>query len=77
MPIPELGWLGIVISAFVLLIAQPLYIVIMSKVLRWCGVPRKSRVEWALRHADQMRFRRVVCELISAFRGRGGDPPAQ
>jgi CRISPR/Cas system-associated protein Cas7 (RAMP superfamily) len=48
-----------------LLIAYPMYVWLMSFVLRRCGVPQKEIAKWALRQADRQRF----ADLIRAARG--------
>lgn len=51
-----------------LLLAYPIYLLIMAAVLAICGVTRKDIAKWALKQADRQR----VTDLIRAARGLRG-----
>lgn len=48
-----------------LLLAYPLYILLMAGVLRLCGVSKQDTAAWALKQAGRHRF----LDLIAAARG--------
>ncbi|GAA1246671.1 hypothetical protein GCM10009609_07740 [Pseudonocardia aurantiaca] len=51
------------------LLAYPVYMLLMAGVLRLCGVPKDEIANWALRQADRQRF----TDLLRAARGL--EPP--
>ena len=62
-----------VLLPLVVLLAYPVYILLMAGVLRVCGVPKGDIAKWALKQADRQR----LIDLIRAARGLSGaeDPP--
>ena len=60
-----------IISPVLLMLAYPVYVLVMAVVLRIVGVPRKDIAKWALRQADRQR----LIELIRAV--RGSPPPPE
>lgn len=48
-----------------LLLAYPIYLLLMAAVLAMCGVTRKDIAKWALKQADRQR----ITDLIRAARG--------
>lgn len=60
------------IGAVLLLMAYPVYVLVMGAVLAILGVARRDIARWALRQAD----RQHVADLIRTVRGPGGAEPA-
>lgn len=59
-------------ATVLLLLAYPIYILIMAGVLAICGVPRKDIAKWALRQAERQR----LADLVRSLRGpRGPELP--
>lgn len=56
--------------ALLLLLAYPIYLLLMAAVLAVCGVTRKDIAKWALKQADRQR----VIDLIRAARGLRAPP---
>lgn len=54
------------IAPVVLLLAYPVYVLLMAAVLAICGVSREEIAAWALKQADRQR----LTELIRAARER-------
>lgn len=57
----DLAW---PVGALALLLAYPVYVLLMGAVLAMCGVTREEIAKWALRQADRQR----VIDLIRAAR---------
>ena len=55
-----------------LLLAYPLYLLLMAGALRLIGVPKKDVVAWALKQAERQR----LTDMIRAARGLP-EPPAK
>lgn len=56
-----------------LLLAYPLYLLLMAGVMRLCGVPKAKVARWVLRQADRQR----LTDLIRAARGLPEPPTKQ
>jgi hypothetical protein len=54
------------LSPVLLLLAYPIYLLLMAGVLAVCGVSRKDIAKWALRQADRQR----LTDLIRAARSQ-------
>lgn len=52
------------VPPLLLLLAYPIYLLLMAAVLAMCGVARRDIAKWALRQADRQR----VIDLIRAAR---------
>jgi hypothetical protein len=52
------------VSAALILLSYPVYVLAWAGILAICGVPRKEIAKWALRQADRQR----LSDLISSFR---------
>ncbi len=55
------------IAPAVLLLAYPVYLLLMAAVMAICGVSRKDISKWVLKQADRQR----LTELIRAARRQG------
>lgn len=51
--------------ALLVMLAYPIYLLLMAAVLAMCGVTRKDIAKWALKQADRQR----LIDLIRAVRG--------
>jgi hypothetical protein len=60
-----------------LLLAYPVYVLLMAGVLAVCGVSRKEIAKWALKQADRHRFLDMVraARGLSVGSGNDGDAP--
>jgi biopolymer transport protein ExbB/TolQ len=56
---------ALIVSPILLMLAYPVYVLLMAVVLRAVGVERKEIAKWALRQADRQR----LIDLIRAVRG--------
>ena len=56
---------ALIISPILLMLAYPMYVLMMAIVLRIVGVERRQIAKWALRQAD----RQPLIDLIRAVRG--------
>ncbi|WP_433274035.1 hypothetical protein ACQPZA_24205 [Pseudonocardia xinjiangensis] len=62
------------LAPLAILVAYPLYVLLMALVLAVCGVKRAEIAKWALKQADRQRF----TDLVRAARGLsvpGAEPP--